>query len=107
MRRVFVEPDETGPYPVFHPAHGVRRQLARATARERDAARPGVSQYLGSYVANYASVPQSLTDPVATLPLYTRLFNGLGLVATGGTVLAVAMLPLMRRLSAPGPAPAP
>ncbi|MGE5232431.1 MAG: peptide MFS transporter, partial [Deltaproteobacteria bacterium] len=33
----------------------------------------GISQYLGSYVATFASVPQSVTDPVATLPLYTGL----------------------------------
>lgn len=61
----------------------------------------GISQYLGSYVANYASVPESISDPVATLPLYTRLFDSLGLVAAVGTLLAVAMLPLMRRLSLP------
>jgi POT family proton-dependent oligopeptide transporter len=66
----------------------------------------GVSQYLGSYVANFASVPASVHDPVQTLPLYMRLFNGLGVVAVVGTLLAVALLPLMRRLSAPSPSPA-
>jgi proton-dependent oligopeptide transporter, POT family len=60
----------------------------------------GISQYLGSYVANYAQVPESVVDPVQTLPLYTRLFNGLGAVAAAGTLIALAMLPLMRRLSA-------
>jgi proton-dependent oligopeptide transporter, POT family len=64
----------------------------------------GISQYLGSYVANFASVPESVTDPVATLSLYMRLFNGLGVVAVVGTLVAVALLPLMRRLSAPDPA---
>jgi POT family proton-dependent oligopeptide transporter len=67
----------------------------------------GVSQYLGSYVANFASVPESAADPVQTLPLYSRLFNGLGVVAVVGTALAVALLPLMRRLSAPAPAATP
>jgi proton-dependent oligopeptide transporter, POT family len=67
----------------------------------------GISQYLGSYVANYASVPEQMTDPLLTLPLYTRLFNGLGVVAAAGTLLAVAMLPLMRRLSAPAPGATP
>ena len=61
----------------------------------------GISQYLGSYVANLASVPEAVTSPVETLPLYARLFNGLGAVAVVGTVVAVALLPLMRRLSAP------
>jgi len=59
----------------------------------------GVSQYLGSVVANFASVPKNMTDPVATLPLYTDLFNELALVAVGATLLAIALLPLMKRLS--------
>jgi POT family proton-dependent oligopeptide transporter len=61
----------------------------------------GISQYLGSFVANFASVPENVTDPVETLPLYVNLFLGLGGVATLGTLAAIAMLPLMRRLSAP------
>jgi POT family proton-dependent oligopeptide transporter len=68
----------------------------------------GISQYLGSYVATFASVPENVTSPVETLPLYVNLFLGLGLVATLGTIAAVALLPVMRRLSAPAPAgPAP
>jgi POT family proton-dependent oligopeptide transporter len=63
----------------------------------------GISQYLGSFVANYASVPANVTNPLETLPLYTRLFLGLGGVATLGTLAAIAMLPLMRRLSAGAP----
>ena len=61
----------------------------------------GISQYLGSFVANFASVPENVTNPVETLPLYVNLFLGLGGVATLGTLAAIAMLPLMRRLSAP------
>jgi POT family proton-dependent oligopeptide transporter len=60
----------------------------------------GISQYIGSFVANYASVPPEITDPVDTLPLYTHLFWVLGWVAVGGTVAAVLMLPLMHRLDA-------
>jgi len=63
----------------------------------------GISQYLGSYVATFASVPENVTSPVETLPLYVNLFLGLGLVATLGTIAAVALLPVMRRLSAPAP----
>ena len=58
----------------------------------------GISQYLGSFVANYASVPKDVTDPLLTLPLYTHLFWILGWVAIAGTVAAIAMLPWMRRL---------
>jgi len=60
----------------------------------------GISQYLGSYVATYASVPQDVTDPVATLPLYTNLFMKLGIVAVIGTVIAAALIPTMKKLSA-------
>jgi POT family proton-dependent oligopeptide transporter len=61
----------------------------------------GISQYLGSYVANYASVPENVTNPIETLPLYVNLFLGLGMVASVGTLVAIALLPVMRRLSAP------
>ncbi len=60
----------------------------------------GIAQYLGSDVANYASVPAGLTEPVGTLPLYTHLFWVLGWVAVGGMVVAIAMLPLLHRLDA-------
>jgi POT family proton-dependent oligopeptide transporter len=62
----------------------------------------GISQYLGGFVANYASVPQDVTDPVQSLPLYTHLFTNLGLVALIGTVLAIIAIPLMKWLSATG-----
>ncbi len=66
----------------------------------------GISQYLGSYVATYASVPANVTDPVQTLPLYTDLFMKLGIVAVIGTVIAAMMVPLMKRLSVASQAPA-
>jgi POT family proton-dependent oligopeptide transporter len=64
----------------------------------------GISLYMGGFVATYAAVPQSVTDPVKTLPLYTHLFSGLGVVAVIGALLASAVVPLMKRLSA-GEAP--
>jgi POT family proton-dependent oligopeptide transporter len=60
----------------------------------------GISQYLGSYVATYASVPQNVTNPVDTLPLYANLFMKLGIVAVLGTVIAAAVIPTMKKLSA-------
>lgn len=60
----------------------------------------GISQYLGGVVANYASVPKDLTDPLQTLEIYTALFNKLGFAAIGCTVIALLALPLMRRLTA-------
>jgi proton-dependent oligopeptide transporter, POT family len=60
----------------------------------------GISQYLGSVVANLAHIPEGLHDPRESLAIYTSLFNKLGFVGIGCTVIAIAMLPLMRRLSA-------
>jgi len=60
----------------------------------------GVSQYLGGVVASYASIPENLTTtPLASLPIYTALFNKLGIAALICTVIAFAVLPLMKRLS--------
>jgi POT family proton-dependent oligopeptide transporter len=59
----------------------------------------GISQYLGSVVANYASIPKDLTDPLQSLAIYTSLFYKLGFLAIGGTLLAIALLPLMKKLS--------
>ncbi len=59
----------------------------------------GISQYLGSWVATLASVPQSVTNPVDSLPLYTNLFIKLGIVAVAGTLIAAALIPTMKKLS--------
>jgi len=59
----------------------------------------GISQYLGSVVANYAAMPENISSPVDSLNIYVSLFNKLGFVGVGCTVLAVVMLPLMNRLS--------
>ncbi|MET0329968.1 MAG: oligopeptide:H+ symporter [Dyella sp.] len=60
----------------------------------------GVSQYLGSVVANFASIPKGLTDPVQSLAIYTSLFNKLGFTGLVCTGIALAVLPLMKKLSA-------
>jgi POT family proton-dependent oligopeptide transporter len=59
----------------------------------------GISQYLGSYVATFASVPQDVTDPNQTLQLYMRLYGWLGGVAVAGAIVSFGLLPLMKRLS--------
>ncbi len=59
----------------------------------------GVSQYLGGVVATFASVPRNITDPLESLPIYTALFNKLGVAALVCTLIAIAVLPLMNRLS--------
>jgi POT family proton-dependent oligopeptide transporter len=51
-------------------------------------------------VANIAHIPEGLNDPVESLRIYTHLFNELGFAGLACTALALAMLPLMKRLSA-------
>ncbi len=60
----------------------------------------GISQYLGGIVANYASIPEGMADPVQSMPIYTDLFFKLGLAGVVCTVIALACLPVMKKLSA-------
>ncbi len=62
----------------------------------------GVSQYLGSLVANIASLPQGIVDPMHSLTIYTGLFQKLGVLALFGMLVATSLVPLLRRLSARG-----
>jgi POT family proton-dependent oligopeptide transporter len=59
----------------------------------------GIAEFLGSVIASSASIPKHNVDPLASLAIYTKLFNHLGFLALGGMVLAIVLLPLMRRLS--------
>jgi POT family proton-dependent oligopeptide transporter len=61
----------------------------------------GVSQYLGGIVATFASVPKNLTsNPQQSMPIYTHLFNWLGVAGVICTVIGLAVLPMMRKLDA-------
>ncbi|MGC1386649.1 MAG: oligopeptide:H+ symporter [Steroidobacteraceae bacterium] len=60
----------------------------------------GLSQYMGSVVANFAHIPENITNPLESLAIYTSLFNKLGFAGITCTLIAIAMLPLMNRLSA-------
>ena len=59
----------------------------------------GISQYLGSVVANFAHIPANITNPVESMVIYTSLFNKLGFAGIACTLIAIAMLPLMKKLS--------
>lgn len=59
----------------------------------------GISQYLGSVVANLAAMPENISSPVESLSIYVSLFNKLGFVGIACTLVAVVMLPLMNKLS--------
>jgi len=60
----------------------------------------GISQYLGGLVANYAAIPENITDPIESLHIYTALFTKLGYVGLLCTAIALGVLPLMKKLSA-------
>ncbi|GGA19661.1 peptide MFS transporter [Dyella nitratireducens] len=59
----------------------------------------GVAQYLGAMIANLASLPSQVKNPLLSLPIYTHLFDQLGLLALAGAVIALALLPFINRLS--------
>jgi proton-dependent oligopeptide transporter, POT family len=58
----------------------------------------GISQYLGGVVANFASVPKEITAPLQTMPIYTSLFFKLGIAGVVCTLIALSVLPMMRKL---------
>ncbi|MGH8126059.1 MAG: peptide MFS transporter [Rhodanobacteraceae bacterium] len=60
----------------------------------------GVAMYLGGVVATIASAPAGITNPVQMLPVYTSLFNWLGVASIIVAILALAMMPVLRRLDA-------
>jgi POT family proton-dependent oligopeptide transporter len=55
---------------------------------------------MGSVVANFAHIPEDIRSPLESLTIYTSLFNKLGFAGITCTLIAIAMLPLMNRLSA-------
>ncbi len=60
----------------------------------------GLSMYFGGMVATVASIPSTVTNPVEMMPIYTRLFNWLGVAGIVCTLIALAVLPIMRKLNA-------
>jgi POT family proton-dependent oligopeptide transporter len=59
----------------------------------------GLSQYLGSVVANFAHIPEHIASPDVSLAIYTSLFNRLGFVGIVCTAIAIGILPMMNKLS--------
>jgi POT family proton-dependent oligopeptide transporter len=50
-------------------------------------------------VATFASIPTEIMDPLVSVPVYPALFDKLGFAGIACTVIALAMLPLMKKLS--------
>lgn len=52
---------------------------------------------MGGYVATFTAVPENITDPLQTLPIYTNVFSKIGLV-TAVTVVMAIMVPWLNRM---------
>lgn len=55
---------------------------------------------LGGYVATFTAVPEGMTDPLQTLPIYTDVFSKIGLVTLGVSVVMGLMVPWLNRMIA-------
>ncbi|WP_105283515.1 dipeptide/tripeptide permease DtpB [Escherichia fergusonii] len=55
---------------------------------------------LGGYVATFTAVPDNITDPLETLPVYTSVFGKIGLVTLGVAVVMLLMVPWLKRMIA-------
>ena len=53
---------------------------------------------LGGYVATFTAVPDNITDPLETLPVYTNVFGKIGLVTLGVAVVMLMMVPWLKRM---------
>ena len=55
---------------------------------------------LGGYVATFTAVPEGITDPLQTLPIYTGVFSKIGLVTLAVSVVMGLMVPWLNRMIA-------
>jgi len=60
----------------------------------------GIAMYVGSALANLASLPAGLAEagPAESLPVYHHLFGELGVLGGGITLVCFLLLPVLRRL---------
>ncbi len=66
----------------------------------------GISNFAGGAIASLAAVPAGVTQPAATLPVYSDLFAWLGVAALVCALIATAIVPLLNRLMAESAPPA-
>ncbi|MCW8328728.1 oligopeptide:H+ symporter [Photobacterium sp. SDRW27] len=53
---------------------------------------------IGGYVASFSAVPENVTDPLQTLPLYTEVFQNIGIVTLGVAILMAVTAPLLNKM---------
>ncbi|MGA9852583.1 MAG: oligopeptide:H+ symporter [Gammaproteobacteria bacterium] len=58
----------------------------------------GISNYVGGAIASLASIPAGIVQSTVTLPIYVKLFAGLGIGALVCAIVLTALIPLLKRL---------
>ncbi len=53
---------------------------------------------MGGYVATFTAVPENITDPLQTLPVYTSVFSKIGPVTLGVTMVMALLVPWLNRM---------
>ena len=51
-------------------------------------------------MATFTAVPDNITDPLETLPVYINVFGKIGLVTLGVAVVMLLMVPWLKRMIA-------
>lgn len=57
-----------------------------------------MASLLGGYVATFTAVPQGMTDPLQTLPIYTGVFGKIGMATLLIAVVMGLMVPWLNRM---------
>ncbi len=55
-------------------------------------------EYLASKIGSLTSVPSNITDPVLSLPYFTKIYGDLAVVSIGVAVFFILLLPLSKKL---------
>ena len=53
---------------------------------------------LGGYVATFTAVPDGITDPLQTLPIYTSVFGKIGIATLIIALVMAALVPWLKRM---------
>ena len=53
---------------------------------------------LGGYVATFTAVPEGISDPLQTLPIYTGVFSKIGIATFVIAIIMAAMVPWLNRM---------
>ncbi len=53
---------------------------------------------IGGYVASFSAVPENVTEPLKTLPLYTDVFQNIGLITLGVAIVMAFTTPALNRM---------